>query len=130
MAPDSARSFSPGASETRAAANDGLCRSSTSMSRTIRLSGVGFRKSPFRRRGPLLGSVDAERLADRAEPVRPVGPVADDLGGGHASASPIGLRWLVVSRTFPVISADSHITEAPDTYTQFIDPEWRDKAPK
>ncbi len=31
---------------------------------------------------------------------------------------------------FPVISADSHITEHPDTYTAYIDPEWRDKAPK
>jgi len=31
---------------------------------------------------------------------------------------------------FPVISADSHITEAPNTYTDFIDPQWRDKAPR
>ena len=30
---------------------------------------------------------------------------------------------------FPVISADSHITEAPDTYTAYIDAKWRDKAP-
>jgi len=30
---------------------------------------------------------------------------------------------------FPVISADSHITEPPDTYTANIDPSWRDKAP-
>jgi len=29
----------------------------------------------------------------------------------------------------PVISADSHITEAPDTYTRHIDPHWRDRAP-
>ncbi len=31
---------------------------------------------------------------------------------------------------FPVISADSHITEHPDTYSAYIDPQWRDKAPK
>jgi predicted TIM-barrel fold metal-dependent hydrolase len=30
---------------------------------------------------------------------------------------------------FPVISADSHITEPPNTYTDFIDPAWRDRAP-
>jgi predicted TIM-barrel fold metal-dependent hydrolase len=30
---------------------------------------------------------------------------------------------------FPVISADSHITEAPNTYTEYIDPAWRDRAP-
>ena len=32
--------------------------------------------------------------------------------------------------TFPIISADSHITEAPDTYTRHIDRAWRDKAPR
>ena len=31
--------------------------------------------------------------------------------------------------TFPIISADSHITEAPNTYTDYIDAKWRDKAP-
>lgn len=31
---------------------------------------------------------------------------------------------------YPVISADSHITEHPDTYANYIDPKWRDKAPK
>ncbi len=31
---------------------------------------------------------------------------------------------------FPVISADSHITEAPDTYSAHIDAKWRDKAPR
>jgi len=31
---------------------------------------------------------------------------------------------------YPVISADSHITEHPDTYVRYIDPKWRDKAPK
>ena len=31
--------------------------------------------------------------------------------------------------TFPIISADSHITEAPNTYLDYIDAEWRDKAP-
>ncbi len=30
----------------------------------------------------------------------------------------------------PIISADSHITEAPDTYTAHIDPAWKDRAPK
>jgi len=32
--------------------------------------------------------------------------------------------------TFPVISADSHITEPPNTYIDFIDPAFRDRAPK
>jgi uncharacterized protein len=32
--------------------------------------------------------------------------------------------------TYPVISADSHITEPPGTYVDYIDPAWRDKAPK
>lgn len=31
---------------------------------------------------------------------------------------------------YPVISADSHITEAPDTYIAHIDPAWRDRAPR
>lgn len=31
---------------------------------------------------------------------------------------------------FPIISADSHITEHPDTYTKYIAKDWRDKAPK
>lgn len=31
---------------------------------------------------------------------------------------------------YPVISADSHITEHPDTYLANIDPAWRDKAPR
>jgi len=31
---------------------------------------------------------------------------------------------------FPVISADSHITEPPDTYVDRIDPKWRDQAPR
>mgnify|MGYP001456802188 CR=1 FL=1 len=30
----------------------------------------------------------------------------------------------------PVISADSHITEHPETYSAYIDPKWRDKAPR
>ncbi|GAC1592200.1 MAG: amidohydrolase family protein [Acidimicrobiales bacterium] len=30
----------------------------------------------------------------------------------------------------PVISADSHITEAPETYVDFIDPAFRDRAPR
>ena len=29
----------------------------------------------------------------------------------------------------PIISADSHITEAPNTYIDYIDPAWRDRAP-
>jgi predicted TIM-barrel fold metal-dependent hydrolase len=31
--------------------------------------------------------------------------------------------------SYPIISADSHITEAPGTYKDYIDPAWRDKAP-
>jgi predicted TIM-barrel fold metal-dependent hydrolase len=34
-----------------------------------------------------------------------------------------------VTFPFPVISADSHITEPPDCYTAHIDPAWRDRAP-
>ncbi|NJN52327.1 MAG: amidohydrolase family protein, partial [Gammaproteobacteria bacterium] len=30
---------------------------------------------------------------------------------------------------YPIISADSHITEHPDTYTAYIDRKWRDRAP-
>jgi len=30
----------------------------------------------------------------------------------------------------PIISADSHIAEAPNTYTDYIDPQWRDVAPR
>ena len=30
----------------------------------------------------------------------------------------------------PVISADSHVTEPPETYVDFIDPAWRDRAPR
>jgi predicted TIM-barrel fold metal-dependent hydrolase len=32
--------------------------------------------------------------------------------------------------SYPIISADSHITEPPNTYTDFIDPAYRDRAPK
>jgi predicted TIM-barrel fold metal-dependent hydrolase len=35
-----------------------------------------------------------------------------------------------MSWPFPVISADSHITEAPNTYIDFIDPAFRDRAPR
>jgi predicted TIM-barrel fold metal-dependent hydrolase len=35
-----------------------------------------------------------------------------------------------MNRTFPVISADSHITEAPNTYVDYIDPAYRERAPK
>ncbi len=35
----------------------------------------------------------------------------------------------MTNRDFPVISADSHITEHPDTYVKYIDPAWRDRAP-
>jgi len=31
---------------------------------------------------------------------------------------------------YPIISADSHITEAPDTYVAHIDRAWRDRAPR
>ena len=30
----------------------------------------------------------------------------------------------------PIISADSHITEAPNTYIDYIDPAYRDIAPR
>ena len=32
--------------------------------------------------------------------------------------------------SFPVISADSHVTEPPNTYLDHIDPAWRDRAPR
>ncbi len=32
--------------------------------------------------------------------------------------------------SYPIISADSHITEAPDTYTAYMDPKWLDRAPR
>jgi predicted TIM-barrel fold metal-dependent hydrolase len=32
--------------------------------------------------------------------------------------------------SYPVISADSHITEAPGTYVDYIDSKWKDRAPK
>jgi predicted TIM-barrel fold metal-dependent hydrolase len=32
--------------------------------------------------------------------------------------------------SYPIISADSHITEPPDTYVDRIDPKWRDRAPR
>jgi predicted TIM-barrel fold metal-dependent hydrolase len=32
--------------------------------------------------------------------------------------------------TYPIISADSHITEPPNTYVDYIDPAFRDRAPK
>ena len=35
-----------------------------------------------------------------------------------------------MARSYPVISADSHITEPPNTYIDYIDPAWRDRAPK
>lgn len=31
---------------------------------------------------------------------------------------------------FPVISADSHVTEPAGTYVEHIDAQWRDKAPR
>ncbi|MDH3685894.1 MAG: hypothetical protein OEP95_06680, partial [Myxococcales bacterium] len=31
---------------------------------------------------------------------------------------------------YPIISADSHITEAPGTYLDHIDAKWKDRAPK
>ena len=31
---------------------------------------------------------------------------------------------------YPIISADSHITEHPDTYVEYIDAAWKDKAPR
>jgi uncharacterized protein len=37
---------------------------------------------------------------------------------------------MTTTRAYPVISADSHITEHPNTYVDFIDPAYRDRAPK
>ena len=31
---------------------------------------------------------------------------------------------------YPIISADSHITEPPDTYSKHIEPKFRDRAPR
>lgn len=36
----------------------------------------------------------------------------------------------MATRNYPVISADSHITEHPDTYIKYIDPAYRDRAPR
>lgn len=48
-----------------------------------------------------------------------------------AAAAGAPLWWHgVMAFPYPVISADSHITEPPDTYTEHIDPAWRDRAPK
>jgi predicted TIM-barrel fold metal-dependent hydrolase len=35
-----------------------------------------------------------------------------------------------MTREYPIISADSHITEHPGTYIDYIDAKWRDKAPR
>ncbi len=32
--------------------------------------------------------------------------------------------------SYPIISADSHITEPPNTYVDYIDPKWKDRAPR
>src|SRR5262245_31050117 len=45
----------------------------------------------------------------------------------------VGARWLAVKgrpMAKPIISADSHITEAPGTYVDRIDHRFRDRAPK
>ncbi len=34
-----------------------------------------------------------------------------------------------MSTSYPIISADSHITEPPHTYVDHIDPKWKAKAP-
>ena len=31
--------------------------------------------------------------------------------------------------SYPIISADSHVTEPPNTYIDHIDPKYRDRAP-
>src|SRR3546814_19738502 len=53
------------------------------------------------------------------------------LGGTHechpAPCTSTGDTYMKVD--YPIISADSHITEAPNTYTAFIDPAWRARAP-
>ena len=35
-----------------------------------------------------------------------------------------------ITRPYPVISADSHITEPGHAYVDYIDPQWRDRAPR
>src|SRR5262249_28965978 len=35
-----------------------------------------------------------------------------------------------IPMTYPIISADSHVTEPGDTYVDYIDPAFRDRAPK
>ena len=32
--------------------------------------------------------------------------------------------------SYPIISADSHITEPPNTYVDYIDAKWKDRAPR
>src|SRR3546814_14879393 len=64
------------------------------------------------------------------EPCGAAAPAAM-LGGTHechpAPCTSTGDTYMKVD--YPIISADSHITEAPNTYTDFIDPAWRDRAP-
>jgi predicted TIM-barrel fold metal-dependent hydrolase len=33
-------------------------------------------------------------------------------------------------RAYPIISADSHVTEPPNTYVDYIEPAWRERAPR
>ena len=46
-------------------------------------------------------------------------------GGVHDVPTTAASPW-----PYPVISADSHITEPPNAYIDFIDPAYRDRAPK
>src|SRR5262249_1697961 len=49
--------------------------------------------------------------------------------GGSTVVREQGGNSMTATRTHPVISADSHITEPPHTYVDFIDPAFRDRAP-
>src|SRR3546814_16247581 len=64
------------------------------------------------------------------EPCGAAAPAAM-LGGTHechpAPCTSTGDTYMKVD--YPIISADSHITEAPNTYTDFIDTAWRDRPP-
>ncbi len=52
---------------------------------------------------------------------------ASSRGAARAASAP---RTEAARELTPIISADSHITEPPNTYIDYIDPAYRDRAPK
>ena len=80
------------------------------------------RSSPARRPTPTASTPVRCRPPGARRPTRPHGLKETDDITIDRTDRPI--TW-----PFPVISADSHITEAPDTYLKYIDPAWRDRAP-